>query len=285
MAEFACLPLFTDSWVADTAHLSRAERGLYHDLLVLCWRSPECRVPNDKAWIARRLACRDDELGMLDMIISEFMSTTGNWLFQKRLAKEFNFVRKNSEKQSARAKSRWDKENNEYHGNAARHASGNAPTPTPTPTPTASPKSPSFEDVDAALRRVPGVAEQPLAVDAVIAPIWQLVEQGYDLHRQILPSINRQLAKRGNRRVSRWSFFVPGIVEDSKSVAPAGATPANGFALSDDTWRKVLEAGRAKRAWQTERYGPKPSEPGCRVPPSLLQPGDGVGWTEWKATA
>lgn len=133
MAEFAALPLFTDSWVADTSHLKRAERGLYHDLLVLMWRSPECRVPNDLDWIGRKLRVEDWEEAALAMIVKEFCSTTGNWLFQKRLQKEFHYVRVKSGKQSDRAKSRWNKEKVVSHGNA--------PSPTPTYTPKGAPGS------------------------------------------------------------------------------------------------------------------------------------------------
>jgi ribosomal protein L37E len=83
MAEFAAMPLFTDSWVADTAHLTRSERGMYMDLLVICWRSPECRVPNDMDWIYRKLGCRGNatECDVAYAIVQEFMTSDGNWLF------------------------------------------------------------------------------------------------------------------------------------------------------------------------------------------------------------
>lgn len=45
MAEFPAMPLWTDAWVADTRHLTRCERGTYHDLLVEMWRSPHCALP------------------------------------------------------------------------------------------------------------------------------------------------------------------------------------------------------------------------------------------------
>lgn len=126
MSQLPALPLWIDAWVADTAHLTRAERGLYHDLLVLMWKTPGCRVPNDLAWISRKLRCSDEERGVLEVIIAEFCQSTGNWIAQKRLQKEFDFVCERSKKQSARVKSRWEKEKAAYHGN----------TPTPTPTPT-----------------------------------------------------------------------------------------------------------------------------------------------------
>lgn len=133
MAEFAALPIFTDAWIADTAHLSRAERGLYMDLLMLIWRSPECRVPADLDWVSRKLRCSPEERAMLENLIAEFCKSTGNWLTQKRLSQEFAFVREKREKQSDRAKSRWNKDKSKCHGNAEPHRSGNAPSPSPTP--------------------------------------------------------------------------------------------------------------------------------------------------------
>lgn len=126
MSQLPALPLWIDAWVADTAHLSRAERGLYHDLIVLMWKTPGCRVPNDLAWIARKLRCSAEEVAVLEVIIAEFCQSSGNWITQKRLQKEFDYVCSKSKKQSGRAKSRWEKEKVACHGNA--------PTPTPTPT-------------------------------------------------------------------------------------------------------------------------------------------------------
>lgn len=126
MAEFSSLPLFTDAWVADTAHLTRLERGLYMDLLILIWRSPECQVPNDLAWIARKLRASEAEMEALQSVIAEFCVNTGNWVSQKRLKMEWDYVFNKSKKNSEAAKSRWNKEK--------EICERNAPTPTPTPT-------------------------------------------------------------------------------------------------------------------------------------------------------
>jgi uncharacterized protein YdaU (DUF1376 family) len=133
VAKFPALPLWTDSWVADTHHLTRAARGTYHDLLVLMWRTPGCRVPNDDDWLSARLHMTLTEIRTeLRPLVLEFCQTDGNWLWQKRLRKEFSFVRRQSAAQSVRAKAKWRKEK----AISPRDATtGNAPTPTPTPTP------------------------------------------------------------------------------------------------------------------------------------------------------
>jgi hypothetical protein len=51
----------------------------------------------------------------------------------------------------------------------------------------------------------------------------------------------------------------------------------------EPTWRRRLIYARDQRTWSTAKLGPLPGQPGCRVPPELLSPGDGVGWVEARA--
>ena len=128
MAQFPGLMLWTGAWVADTAHLTRLERGTYHDLLVLMWRTPGCRVPNDSQWLARHMRMTLEEVTQeLRPIIAEFCQTDGNFIFQKRLQKEFVRAAKLTHAQSVRARARWQKEKALYRGNAdsAMHLSKN----------------------------------------------------------------------------------------------------------------------------------------------------------------
>lgn len=47
MSSFPSLPLFTDAFLADTGHLSAQETGAYLLLLMMAWRLPECRLPDN----------------------------------------------------------------------------------------------------------------------------------------------------------------------------------------------------------------------------------------------
>jgi len=130
MAQFPGLTIWTDAWIADTKHLHRCVRGTYMDLLILMWRTPGCRVPSDDAWLANRLALTVEEVrAELRPVIAEFCQTDGNWVWQKRLQTEFARAEQRSSGQSARAKSRWDKQNKNAHARGAR----NAPTATDSP--------------------------------------------------------------------------------------------------------------------------------------------------------
>lgn len=120
MAEFPALPIWTDAYMLDCGHLSDAEHGRYFLLLMLIWRSPECRIPNEPDWIARKLkrTLAEYENDILPLI-KEFCKNTGNWITQKRLSKEHFYLKNKSKSQSVRANYRWAKEKT-Y-----------APTPTP----------------------------------------------------------------------------------------------------------------------------------------------------------
>lgn len=130
MADFPALPLFTDSWTADTMHLSDEEAGAYMRLLILCWRTPTCKIPNDKIWQMRKLAVIESKYNLIYFpLIKEFFTTDGNRVFQKRLLKEFKYLTHRSQLQSVRAKSRYNKDKYPYHGDDG----GTCPPPHPTP--------------------------------------------------------------------------------------------------------------------------------------------------------
>lgn len=241
MAEFAALPLFTDSWIADTAHLTRIERGLYFDLLVLMWRTPECRVPNDMAWLMRRLQCAESERETLSMILEEFTVSDGNFRTQKRLKKEFEYVRKNSKKQSGAAKSRWNKDKKYATAYAAAmpepepwHGSGNAPTPTPTPTPIEEDRLSSAreasETLERQLREAAGWQSEPSPGLCVTGEIEALISAGAILEIDVLPVV-RAIAPKARSRTT-WRFFVPAIIaaRDARIAALTAVSPprANG---------------------------------------------------------
>jgi hypothetical protein len=165
-----------------------------------------------------------------------------------------------------------------------------SPKPPSTPPPaaepddgtTARPVKDQFDKLDAALRAIPGISDHPVAIDPVIAPIWQLVQRGLDLKTQIVPSITRQ-TQNSKRSIRRWSFFVPGIEQDANP--DAAGQPPQSHAVDDEKWQRLLDIGRRKQQWDLKNYGPAPGQQGCRVPAHLLQPGDGDGWIEWRAAS
>lgn len=136
MAEFPALPLWTDAYMGDCAHLSDTEHGRYLRLLMVMWRAPDCRIPNDDAWLARKFCRSEEEVReQLRPLIEEFFQTTRHFITQKRLTKEMDWVRNKRKKNSDASNARWAKEKDTSERNASRDTEWNAPTPTPTPTP------------------------------------------------------------------------------------------------------------------------------------------------------
>ncbi len=100
MSTHPYIPLYVDDYEAATAHLTVEEDGVYSRLLRLCWRTPGCSLPNDPAWIARkiRLSATDFER-IARPVIDEFFREQRGRLVQRRLKAEYDDI---SRKKSAR---------------------------------------------------------------------------------------------------------------------------------------------------------------------------------------
>lgn len=97
MAEFPSLPLFTDAFLADTGHLNAAETGAYLLLLMMAWRSRDCRLPDDDAKLARWARVDGRTWARLKPKVMEFWTLSDGGWSQKRLLKERGVVSKRAE--------------------------------------------------------------------------------------------------------------------------------------------------------------------------------------------
>lgn len=83
------LPLYVADYETDTLHLSLEEDGAYTRLLRLCWRTPGCSLPDDDAWIMRRLRVTEEDFRrVVRPIIDEFFVIQRGRIVSKRLRKE-----------------------------------------------------------------------------------------------------------------------------------------------------------------------------------------------------
>lgn len=102
MSTHPYIPLYVDDYDAATAHLTPAEDGVYMRLMRLCWRTPGCSLPNDDAWIARKIRLTQAEFETIAKpVLSEFFHLVRGRLVQRRLKDEYDDI---SRKKSARAK-------------------------------------------------------------------------------------------------------------------------------------------------------------------------------------
>lgn len=87
------MPFYVDDFEADTAHLSLEEDGVYNRLLRLCWRTPDCSVPDDRSWIMRRMRVDEDTYRrVVEPIIQEYFTRDQGRIWQKRQRQEYAFV-------------------------------------------------------------------------------------------------------------------------------------------------------------------------------------------------
>lgn len=236
-------------------------------------------------------------------LLAEFFSEQRGRLFQKRQREEFlkgkHIFEKRREagRKGGKAKSQKAKDNPDSNTSEAPEAkpkqtpkqNGDTTLASTTTTTTTStidsplpPKGGSgddeFEILDKALRSIPGVSNHPINADPVIAPIWQLVQLGYDFKTQIEPSVKAVLAKAKPASIKRWSYFVEAIVRDA---TPSSALPAPDEAIKEPNWDYALKIARERKTW-APNWGPMPGDPNCRAPTDLLQSGDGQGWTVYQ---
>lgn len=130
MADFPCLPLWTDAYMADTGHLTAEEHGSYLLLLIEAWRSADCSLPDDDALLARyaKLSpARWRSSKHIVMAFWRFDKRRGRWV-QKRLKKERMKVAQKKRSAKDSAASRWNS-TKKTHANDMR--SQCSPTPTP----------------------------------------------------------------------------------------------------------------------------------------------------------
>lgn len=99
------VPLYVVDYEADTSHLTIEEDGAYWRLLRLCWRTPNCSVPNDRKWIQRRLRVTDEVYDRsVQPVIDEFFKVKAGRLFQSRLLKEWQLANEKSKIRSEAGK-------------------------------------------------------------------------------------------------------------------------------------------------------------------------------------
>ena len=116
MAEFPNLPLWTDSFLADTTHLDAKETGAYLMLIISAWRSHDCGIPNDDKKLARMARCSLREWRNIKDDVLSFWHLKDNKFYQKKLLKVRSDVTAKSEKAKHAAQSKWLK--NKETGNA-----------------------------------------------------------------------------------------------------------------------------------------------------------------------
>ncbi len=281
MSEIPSLPLFTDAYLADTRHLTAQEHGAYLLLLMMAWRAPNCRLPDDDAKLAKWAGVDARTWSRIKPTIMEFWTPeSGHWT-QRRLAKEREFVsmraevaRKNG-KHGGRPKS-LNTRAQENPAGSSRVSQTKAPNPNPNPIeiepiaqqPIAARAAPPnrYDRLLDQLLEANGLANFRAEKSpglANLSSIIGLLEAGYDLERDILQTIR----SRRKLDVRSWSYFVEAIREAGDTRRGIASQPKP--QQQAEPWADRLRVFREDGTWG-QAWGPKPGEVGCRVPAELL---------------
>lgn len=269
------LSLHVGDYLKDTPPVSRVNwehHGIYLLALMVCWNVPHCRLPDEDAWLAERFGCTVDELQkFVRPILSKYFKRRGSWLTQKRLKVEFTFISESSEKQSNRAKSGWNKRKNKSRGIITaipEQVSGNAPL-SPSPSLPLSTAVARDGDLETKLRKAAGWERESHPNLSIVGPIEQLIAQGSDLLRDVLPVV-KALAPKARRKTS-WNYFVDAIAEATLARKGAGAklnghkrTPLDWHTFDHEMYAKVVRSAKQQDKWPAE-FGPID-----KIPPDLM---------------
>lgn len=83
-------PLYPSDFEAKTSHLTLEEDGAYNRLLRLCWMTPGCSLPDDPAWIARRMRVDLDTFNrVIAPLLDEFFHRSHGRIDSPKLTRIF----------------------------------------------------------------------------------------------------------------------------------------------------------------------------------------------------
>lgn len=103
------IPLFPDSYHRDTTHLTTEEHGAYFLLLMAAWGSDDCTLPNDERRLAALAKMPAPKWRKIAPTVLEFWTIEKGRIYQKRLLKEWHWVREKREKARAAVAQRKDR--------------------------------------------------------------------------------------------------------------------------------------------------------------------------------
>lgn len=136
------IPLYVDDYDAATAHLTPEEDGVYNRLLRLSWRTAGCSLPDDPAWIARKVRLSSDDFERVCRpLLEEFFTLQRGRFVQRRLKREYDDIsrkklaRKLAGKKGGNAKALKEQENSPSNASVLPAHTRAFPEPNPNPEP------------------------------------------------------------------------------------------------------------------------------------------------------
>lgn len=256
MSERPFMQLYVSDYLGDTRDLSCEQHGAYLLLLMTMWNAGGS-LPDDDAKLSRIACLSVKKWKSVRRDIERFFSVgNGSWT-NDRLTKE---LQKSESKSASRASAG-------AMGGRAKALKTNADDMANA---TALPKHlPDTRNHIAAAQLSPSAFLYDRLIEAAsshgpchpnlamgIGQITDLIAQGYDLDRDILPIVS----EKSRPDIGSWKFFATVIVQ---RAAERVAIPAKPQAPQID-WAARLKVFHDSGTWGA--WGPRPGEPGCLAP-------------------
>lgn len=275
MAEFNQMPFFTDSYLADTTHLTTEEHGAYFLLLVTAWRTRECQLPDDDKLLARYARLSVAKWKKIRPVLEEFfLVENGKWIQkkQKNIRKhvlETHEKRVNAGKKGGEAKSLKNKDTTPSKATddaKAKDVANGEQTESPAQASKSNNKKENKKRKSQLPLDCPSIDDQKKAV-----AYWQKNSTPVNLEIEI--DTFRAHHKRQETLAACWSsawqtWYVNGRKFAKSSGQPVGdphafweAQPSQtqSPALSeDDIWRKRVKRYKQQGTWSQQAYGSEP---------------------------
>lgn len=109
MSKPSHIPVFPDAYLRDTTHLTTEEHGAYFLLLMAAWGSDDCTLPHDERRLAALTKMTVARWRKIAPSVLEFWTIDRGRITQKRLLKEWLYVREKSAKARASVSMRRDR--------------------------------------------------------------------------------------------------------------------------------------------------------------------------------
>lgn len=130
--------------------------------------------------------------------------------------------------------------------------------------------------LEAKLREASGVGSAPHPGLLMLSPILGLLQAGYDLEADILPTLRAKAA--GGHFGRSWKFYVEAIKDAHADRETVAAVPKpNGHAIApsilpadEARWRSRFAELRSGSSWHSQ-WGPRIGAPDCLAPRDLVE--------------
>lgn len=107
MSKPSHIPLFVDAYLRDTYRLTLEQHGLYLIFMMEAWGREDCALPGNEAELAEIAGLTLPKFRKIAGPVLAKWTLDNGKLVQKRLLKEWHYVREKSGKRKAAADARW----------------------------------------------------------------------------------------------------------------------------------------------------------------------------------